>query len=540
MIPKPPFACDLSLDEELAAFELLKPRLAHIWSALTASDDRGYTSVVVPSMTLDQSELRKLVGASFYEERLLFLLIRLRNPKAHVVYVTSQPVHPLILEYYLTLLIGVPASHARPRLTMLCAHDSSPRPLTQKILERPRLLQRIRKAIQDPSQAYLTVFNSTPLERKLAVLLGIPLNGLDPKLQYLGTKSGSRKIFREAGVDIAMGVEDVKTEADVVDALRKLRRCRPSARRAVIKLNESFSGEGNALCAIPDAGNESADQALASLDFGVPTETRESYFEKLSAMGGVVEEFLEGRQKASPSAQLRTSPDGSVLLISTHDQILGGPSGQVYMGCTFPAHDGYRLQVQDLGLRIGRVLADHGVVSRFGVDFLAARDTRREPWRLTPLEINLRVVGTTHPFLALRFLTGGELNPATGLFYSLSRRVKYYKATDNLQSEAYRGLLPEDLFDILTVNQLHYDQRTESGVLFHLIGAVSEFGKLGVTAIANSPTEARELYERTLTVLAAETQYGRERYSPVSIPSAEPPMARPVTHATRGSLWPTR
>ena len=63
MIPKPPFACDLSLDEELAAFELLKPRLAQVWSALTASDDQSYTSVVVPSMTLDQSELRKLEGA---------------------------------------------------------------------------------------------------------------------------------------------------------------------------------------------------------------------------------------------------------------------------------------------------------------------------------------------------------------------------------------------------------------------------------------------------------------------------------------------
>lgn len=129
MIPRPPFSCDLSLDQELAAFERLKPRLGQIWSALTASEDRGYTSVVVPSLTLDQRELRKLVGVPFYEERLLFLLIRLRNPKAHVVYVTSQPVHPLILEYYLSLLMGVPASHARTRLTMLCAHDSSPRPL---------------------------------------------------------------------------------------------------------------------------------------------------------------------------------------------------------------------------------------------------------------------------------------------------------------------------------------------------------------------------------------------------------------------------
>ena len=115
--------------------------------------------MIVPSLTLDTEELTKLTGSSYYEERLLLLLIRLRNPRAHVVYVTSQPVHPLILDYYLHLLAGVPASHARARLTMLCAYDASPRPLTQKILERPRLLQRIRYAVPDPTQAYLTVFN---------------------------------------------------------------------------------------------------------------------------------------------------------------------------------------------------------------------------------------------------------------------------------------------------------------------------------------------------------------------------------------------
>ena len=109
---------------------------------------------------------------------------------------------------------------------------------------------------------------------------------------------------------------------------------------------------------------------------------------------------------------------------------------------------------------------------------MATRQNSRAPWCVSALEINLRVVGTTHPFLALRFLTGGELNQSSGLFHSLSRRAKYYKATDNLQSEAYRGLLPEDLMDILSVNQLHYNQRTESGVLFHLIGALSEYGKL--------------------------------------------------------------
>src|SRR6266436_7917264 len=151
MIPKPPFARDLTLEQEIAEFERLKPRLAEVWDSLTMREEEPHTSVVVPSLTLDQSELRKLPGASFYEERLLFLLIRLRNPRARMVYVTSQAVHPIILEYFLQFLAGIPASHARSRLTLLCADDASPRSLTEKILERPRLIKRIRAGIVDPA-----------------------------------------------------------------------------------------------------------------------------------------------------------------------------------------------------------------------------------------------------------------------------------------------------------------------------------------------------------------------------------------------------
>jgi hypothetical protein len=510
MIPKPPFLKDLSPEREAAEFEALKPRLAEVWDALTMRDEVPHTSVIVPSLTLDQSELTKIAGASFYEERLLFLLIRLRNPRARMVYVTSQPVHPMILEYYLQFLAGIPASHARSRLTLLCANDASSRSLTEKILERPRLIERIRAGIVDSSRAYLTVFNSTVHERKLAVLLGIPLNGCDPRLAGLGTKSGSRKVFREAGVDLPLGFEDLRDDGDVLDALADLRARRPGLRRAVVKLNDSFSGEGNALFDYPETDSkEGRHQALRRLEFAVPTETPESYCQKLARMGGVVEEFVEAREKLSPSGQYRISPRGDVLALSTHDQILGGTSGQVFLGCRFPARDDYRLEVQEAGLRIGRVLAGHGVVSRFGVDFLVHRDEPSESWKVSALEVNLRMGGTTHPFLALQFLTGGALDPRTGLFLSPGGHAKYYKATDNLFSERYRGLLPEDLIDLLTVNKLHYSHATESGVLFHLIGALSEFGKLGLTAIANSHEDVDRLYAQTLEVLERETAYGR-------------------------------
>ena len=426
MIPQPPFAATLTPEEELRRFEELKPRLNQVWDVLMRTADQPGTSVVVPSLTLDQDELRKLDGATFYEERMLFLLIRLRNPRAHVVYVTSQPVHPLILDYYLHLLAGVPASHARARLTMLCAYDASPRALTQKILERPRLIERIRDAIPDPSRSYLTVFNSTPLERRLAVLLGIPLNGLDPELNHLGTKSGSRQVFREAGVELPEGFEDLAGESDVEDALVELAGRRPGLRRAVVKLNESFSGEGNAIFRYPEDVHDrpAIRKALRALEFAVPWETHQNYFQKFARMGGIVEEFIDAAIKVSPSAQLRTSPIGEVLPTSTHDQILGGPSGQIYQGCSFPARDDYRMAIQERSIRIGRVLASKGVVSRFGVDFLAYRDRAEDPWQIKALEINLRVLGTTHPFLALQFLTGGSLDAGTGMFVSLSGRPK--------------------------------------------------------------------------------------------------------------------
>lgn len=482
-----------------------------MWKTLVSKEDEAYTSVVVPSLTLDQPELQKIAGASFYEERLLFLLIRLRNPRAHMVYVTSQPLHPMILEYYFQFLEGIPASHARARLTLLCAHDASPRSLTEKILERPRLIQRIREGIVDPNRAYLTVFNSTPLERRLSVLLGIPLNGVDPKLNDLGTKSGSREVFREAGVPLPEGSENLQSRDDVVQALLEIKEKRPAAARAVIKLNDSFSGEGNAVFRYPEklTKNSVAD-ALEDLEFSVASENVESYFNKYAAMGGIAEEFIEAKEKCSPSTQMRVKPDGEVALISTHDQILGGPSGQVFLGCTFPAKDSYRVRIQQLGARIGEVLAERGVVSRFAIDFLTWRDDPRRDWNICALEINLRMGGTTHPFLALQFLTGGQLDPNTGLFYSKSGYVKYYRATDNLCSATYRGLLPEDVVDILTLNKLHYSHATESGVLFHLIGAASQFGKLGMTAIGNSRDDVDKLYQHTIQILEREANIGRD------------------------------
>ena len=271
----------------------------------------------------------------------------------------------------------------------------------------------------------------------------------------------------------------------------------------MLKFNEGFSGAGNAVFEFPRASGVSLDEALMSLRVVASTDPTD-YLAKFSTVGGVVEEFIEHPGRTSPSVQLRINPHRQVILASTHEQILGGDDQQVFLGCSFPARDEYRTALQNAALRIGHVLARKGVIGRLSVDFLAWPTERG--WEFVALEINLRMGGTTHPMLALRFLTGGHLDAGSGNHIGLDGHAKYYRASDNVESSHYRGLLPEDLIDILVLNRLDFNHRTGTGVLFHLIGAISQYGKVGLTAIGNSAEEADELFEETLRVLDQETR----------------------------------
>jgi PGM1 C-terminal domain len=55
--------------------------------------------------------------------------------------------------------------------------------------------------------------------------------------------------------------------------------------------------------------------------------------------------------------------------------------------------------------------------------------------------------------------------------------------------------------DIIAQERLHFDSSSLTGTVFHLMGALSEFGKLGLTSIGNSLEEAQAIYSRVVAVL---------------------------------------
>lgn len=507
----------MPLDDQeiLDRFAQLQARLVPLWETIS-STKVPHTIVVVPSISYDQSVLGRLAGLSQYEERFLILLMLLRNAAARLVYVTSEPILANVVDYYLHLLPGVIPSQARPRLSLISALDGTVRPLTEKLLERPRLIERIRREVGDPGRAYLIVFNATSLERELAVKLGMPIYGADPRFSHLGSKSGCRKLFEEEGVAHPAGFSDLATMADVVRGIVALREAQPSLEHVIVKTNEGVSGFGNAkigLAGLPRPGDPSEAGAVADR---LREETAGEHYAEFEAQlvreGGVVEVLVGGQEVRSPSAQMLITPMGEVQVLSTHDQLLGGPGGQVYEGCRFPADSAYARQITFEALKIGRRLAKEGVVGRAAIDFVVVRSDRG--WSPFAIELNLRQGGTTHPFLTLQFLTDGRYLPEEAAFIAPNGRRKFFVASDHVESPLYRGFTPDDLFDIVVRHRLHFDHTQQTGVVFHMVSALPQIGRTGLTAVADSAQEAQWMYDRVVAVLDAEAKDAFEERLP--------------------------
>src|SRR6185437_6761694 len=155
--------------------------------------------------------------------------------------------------------------------------------------------------------------------------------------------------------------------------------------------------------------------------------TPAAYLRKLAARGGVVEERITGRELGSPSVQLEITPAGAVTLLSTHDQILDGRTGQLFAGCRFPADRGYAPVISALAQRVAECLADSGVIGRLAIDFLVSRG-KDDRWQAFALEVNLRMGGTTHPYQTLARLTGGSYDQETASFTTRMGHSRHYVA----------------------------------------------------------------------------------------------------------------
>jgi hypothetical protein len=453
------------------------------------------TIVVFPSLSFPESELRKITGVTYYEHRLLCLVLLLAEPQRELVFVTAADIDPDVVDYYLGFLPD--PDDARRRLHIVSLGDLRACALSQKLIEREHLLDELRDLVKGAT-AYLMPFNVTDAELEVAERLELPLFGPMPEQVWHGTKSGSRQIATQADVPVLEGYEDLRSTADVDVAIGKLRQLPQPPDGVVLKLNYGFSGQGTAI--IDCADFEPPTQSQPTMFCG-DGETWESYGSKIRGEGAIVERLLTHELIASPSVQIRIFPDGTPTVISTHDQVLGGEHNQVYLGCRFPASDRYRTEITACAQRVATRLAERGVIGLFGMDFLVHRNGSPDSLQVSLAEINLRLGGTTHPYVMAQLLTRSSYDAASGELIDPTGTPVCYVASDNIKQPNLIGVEPRTVLDAIDRAGLAFDPTTGIGATVHLLGALTEHGKMGALCVARDLDVAEEMYRDVTRVL---------------------------------------
>jgi hypothetical protein len=468
-------------------FDRLQRRLGEVLALNQPNTTGEHVLIALPSYSVGESLLSHYVDriAALEHRYLLAAFMLNRIETCEMVFVSSADPGSEVIDYYVSLVPPERRSSVRDRLRCVTVPDSSARSVAAKLLARPDILDSLRDSFAG-RPAFIEPWNVTDDEVEVARRLGAPINGTDPALWPLGYKSAGRKLFSAAGIPLPRGVEDVQTIDDVLDAIAAIKSARPTAGGIVIKHDNSGAGDGNVVIRLPDDAAWSRDELRPRLE-GLPT----WYLDDLR-QGGVVEELIAGETFTSPSVQVDLHPSGEVVVLATHEQMLGGPESQVYLGCRFPADPDYAADLARHGRAVGERLAELGAVGRASVDFAAA--CNGGSWDLAALEINLRKGGTTHPYATLRNLVPGRYEPDPGRWVAADGSTRAYRATDNLLREHRIGMPPADVIAAIDKAGVQFDHESGTGVVLHMLSCLAIDGRFGLTAIGTSPAHADDLY----------------------------------------------
>jgi hypothetical protein len=475
-----------------ASFEELQASLGTALAANGPGSGVEHVLVVLPSYSVGDSLLAHYAEhiAALEHRYLLAALVLGRIESCHLVFVTCAPPEPDVLRYYASLLLPEQRGTAWNRLRVLAVPDDTARPVAAKLLDRPDLIEQLRTSVGG-LPVFIEPWNVTDAEVEVALALGAPIYGTAPSLRRLGFKSAGRRLFRKVGVPTPLGVEGVRSVDDVLAAIEVIRSGRPGLQSVVIKHDDSGAGDGNVIVDLtaPTLPDEQLRDRLTALPSW--------YLADLARGGGVVEELIVGDAFASPSAQVDIEPSGHVVVLATHEQVLGGDNGQVYKGCRFPADNAYAAQIAAHARAAAEELAACGVVGRVGVDFVAARDAAGH-WTVLALEINLRKGGTTHPYCALRSLVPGRYDAPAGRWVAADGSNRAYCSTDNLMDPAWRNRPAAGVIAAVAAAGLEFDHDRGTGIVLHMLSGLSVDGRFGMTAIDRSPEQAAQLYVKAV------------------------------------------
>jgi len=412
----------------------------------------------MPSLSVDEEVRISVPSVAIWQKRQLARLLDVADPNVDVLFVLAAPLPDEVRDYYTKLLTVAGVTNAAQRFRFIIPenHDRlrGTHSLATVLLYSPRAMKRIKTFVGD-RVAYIAPNVVGADDVRVSMQLGIPLLGPEDRISAMfSSKSGCKRLFAAAQVNMPPAAYDIYSEDDCFQALTRLVIRYPLVRRWLFKLDDEFGGRGHASfdmaslschqkveafnMAHPNASevidsDEEVAEAAEDLRLSVKKElsnrvpkkvviaspsvyrTWHEFIRAFARSGGVIE-ACPSTVKASPSANVFIAPNGELELLSTQEQLFGVPFVCAATLCpmtSLPAG-----AVRAAALAIGKVCHSKGIIGHVGIDFVVFVDDNSKSLRLWAVDLNICMSSSLCGFKLFSFLTkGGTFDPKTGTYH---------------------------------------------------------------------------------------------------------------------------
>lgn len=434
--------------------------------------------VHIPSFTVDERQRRSIHNLAIFQNRQLPRLTDLTDPNVDVVFLVAAPLPEEVRDYYTKLLAVGGVDNPASRFRFICPENYNRLPsqlsLATQLLYSPRALKRIKTFIGN-RPAYIMPNAVGADDIRVSMKLQLPLYGPDDRLSTLySSKSGCKRIFASAQVNMPPAAYDIYSTDDCFQALTRLVIRYPNVKRWLFKMDDEFGGRGHAWIDMdhvastdeirafnamyPNAAeiieqDEEVAEASEDLRLRVKAELMKvvprkmclavktayrnwtEFMDAFATCGGVIE-ASPATVESSPSANLLIEPSGDITLVSTQEQLFAAPYACEVTLC--PATSLPPGALKAAAMAVAKVCQSKGIMGNIGIDFVVFRDEHSDSLRLWAVDLNLRMTSSCCGFRLYSFLThGGTIDPKTGTYSIGSSAQQDSKTVEGVKDSKY-------------------------------------------------------------------------------------------------------
>lgn len=315
--------------------------------------------------------------------------------------------------------------------------------------------KRIIDFVKGTKATFIDTYQLTSLESEFAKRTKKELYGNSVIAEKYGTKSGFRKLCKKLNIPVVGGFENLKTTKSIIESIKKLK----DSKRILLRLDEGVSGAGNFVIEYKQFLKLSPEEKNKQI-----TEYLNRIPQRLKTSGMTVEKWVDN-VTSSPSFQFEIYPNGEILLLSSHEQILDGKE-KWFVGCQYPSYTFDRMYIDALheGMKFMNALKDEGFIGHCGIDYII---TKKEFFLV---EANIRRQGTAYPREYVRRVFGSLENVE-------------YMAKD-IQSKDLIGATFSDIKKKFKDLLISPKDNTWEGILIFNTGALRNGGRFDIVIVA--------------------------------------------------------